>query len=59
MLYASGVLAWTCLLLVNIPWVVLVTLPCLLACQCPIAFVIISHMAGIHRRPDRAAEPIQ
>ena len=53
-LLAVAIVAWAALLLVNLPWALLLALPCLLACKCPIAFTIVAHMAGIHRRPDRA-----
>lgn len=50
-LYATSLVAWLLLAVVNLPWVVLLCLPCMLLCKCAIAFDIIAHMAGRHRRP--------
>lgn len=52
--YACALVAWSALMLVNLPWAVLLLLPCMLACKCELAFIIIAHMSGIHRRPDAA-----
>lgn len=47
--YACAVVAWTLLLVVNLPWAFLICLPCLLLCKCEFAFSIIASLAGIHR----------
>jgi len=51
--YACALIAWSLLLVVNLPWALLLTMPCWLACKCECAFGIVAALAGIHRRPDR------
>lgn len=46
-LYSVSLYAWAVLLLLNLPWVVLLTVPCLLFCKSPVAFGIISRMSGM------------
>ena len=45
-LYYASVVAWVFLLLLNMPWLVLLAWPCLLACRSPLAFAIIECVSG-------------
>jgi len=45
--YAASAAVWALLLLANVPWAVLLALPCLLACKSPVAFAVISHLSGV------------
>ena len=57
-LYATSLLAWSLLLVLNLPCLLACAMPCLLACKCDCAFGIVAALSGIHRRPDRASDLI-
>uniref|UniRef100_A0A7S3AN73 Uncharacterized protein n=1 Tax=Haptolina ericina TaxID=156174 RepID=A0A7S3AN73_9EUKA len=48
-IYYASLTGWLLLLVLNVPVLVLITLPCMLCAQCPLAFRIISFMSGVQR----------
>lgn len=51
-LHDAAIVAWAFLLLTNLPWALVLCLPCFALCKCPFAFAIIAHLGGVNRYPE-------